>query len=243
MMRLDRFLAEAGLGSRREVKKLILKGRVTVNGRRVRDPAYRVRPGEEVTLDGEPVPTPQGPRYFLLYKPRGYVTSTRDPHPTVMEFFRDVPRAERLFPVGRLDRDAEGLLLVTDDGELAHRLLHPRYRVPRVYRVRVRGEFPEEKLRAFEEGFVLDGRRTLPARARILERGEEDTLLEITLFEGRHHQIKRMFRALGFEVIGLKRVRFGPLELGHLRPGEFRKLSPEEIQRLKLTTASARRPR
>lgn len=227
-MRLDRFLAEAGLGSRRETKKLILKGRVRVEGRPVRDPSYRVRPGERVEVDGKPVGSPPDYRYFLFYKPPGYVTSTRDRLPTVMEFFREVPRHERLFPVGRLDRDAEGLLLVTDDGELAHRLLHPRYRLPRVYEVEVEGEFPEELLPRLEERFILEGRLTLPARARLLYGSADFTRLEITLYEGRHHQVKRMFSRLGFRVVRLKRLRFGPLELGSLRPGEFRPLTPEE---------------
>ncbi len=231
-MRLDRFLSEAGFGTRKETKKMILKGRVWVEGRPVRDPAYRVKPGERVEVDRKLVEPPSEKRYFLFYKPPGYVTSTQDELPTVIEFFRDLPRSERLFPVGRLDRDAEGLLLVTDDGELAHRLLHPKYRVPRVYEVEVEGEFPEEELSRLEESFPLRGRPTFPARARILERKEGFTVLEVTLYEGRHHQVKRMFSRLGFRVARLKRLRFGPLELGELSPGGFRKLEEEEVREL-----------
>ena len=205
-MRLDRYLAEAGWGSRKEAKKLILKGRVRVNQKAVRDPAYQVSPEDQIEVEGEKISFPARKRYFLFYKPRGYVTSTQDIWPTVMDFFRQIPRSDKLFPVGRLDKDAEGLILITDDGELAHRLLHPKYRVPRVYQVKVRGFFPEEKLKAFEEGFILEGKKTLPAQARILERGSDYTLLELSLFEGRHHQIKRMFKILGFEVISLTQV-------------------------------------
>ncbi len=232
-MRLDRWLAEAGFGSRKEVKRLILRGHVTIDGRRVRDPAYKVRPGEQVAVDAEPVEPPTLKRYFRFYKPRGYVTSTRDPLPTVMEFFREIPRHERLFPVGRLDRDAEGLILVTDDGELAHRLLHPKYRVPRIYLVTVEGEFREDGLTSFRKGFDLGRRKTLPAEARILEKGEGTTLLEVTLFEGQPHQIKRMFGILGYRVVALKRIRYGSLELGDLRPGEFRALTREELSALR----------
>ncbi len=233
MRRLDRFLSEAGLGTRKETKKMILKGRVRVDGRPVRDPAYKVRPGEFVEVDGNPVAPPSEKRYFLFYKPPGYVTSTRDELPTVMEFFRDLPRSERLFPVGRLDRDAEGLLLITDDGELAHRLLHPRYRVPRVYEVEVEGDFPEEALPRLKESFFLEGRLTFPAEARILKKKENSTVLEITLYEGRHHHVKRMFSRLAYRVIRLKRLRFGPLELGELSPGSFRQLEEDEIRKLR----------
>ncbi|QJA05494.1 rRNA pseudouridine synthase [Thermosulfurimonas marina] len=240
-MRLDRYLAEAGYGTRRETKRLILKRHVTVNGRLVRDPAYQVGPGEEVRVDGKPVSPPARKRYFLFYKPAGYVTSTADKLPTVMEFFREIPRHERLFPVGRLDRDAEGLLLVTDDGELAHRLLHPKYAVPRVYRVRVSGEVSEKALEPLRRGMEIAGERFRPAEVRILERGKGEALLEITLTEGRYHEVKRLLSAVGLKVKHLLRMRFGPLALGNLRPGEYRELTEEEIQRL--TTSGPRPPR
>ncbi len=242
-MRLDAFLARAGWGSRKEVKKLIRQGKVRVEGEIVRDPGYLLKSGSRVEVEGQTIPWEEH-RYYILHKPAGYVTSTQDLHPTVMDLLEGVPRKEKLFPVGRLDKDAEGLLLITDDGPLAHRLTHPRYRVPRVYQVWVAGNFPAEKLVFFQEGMELEGRLTLPAEARILENLPGKTLLEVTLYEGRHHQIKRMFARLGFEVLGLKRIRFGPLVLGDLPRGHFRKLSEEEVQSLRqFTSAKVQPPR
>ncbi|HIE32578.1 MAG TPA: rRNA pseudouridine synthase [Thermodesulfobacteriaceae bacterium] len=232
MIRLDQFLSRAGWGSRKEVKRLIRSGVVSVNGRMVREAAFKVSPGDRVEVSGKPVSF-QEHRYFLIYKPRGYVTSTKDRLPTVMELLVGVSRTEKLFPVGRLDRDAEGALLVTDNGQLAHRLTHPKWKVPKVYLVEVEGEFSEELLPQFEEGIELSEGKTRPARARIVSRKENATFLEVILKEGRYHQIKRMFRALGFRVLNLKRVRFGPLTLEGLLPGEFRALNEDEISALR----------
>jgi 16S rRNA pseudouridine516 synthase len=168
-----------------------------------------------------------------LNKPAGYITSTKDRELTVMELVSDIPKFERLFPVGRLDKDAEGLLLITSDGELAHRLTHPKWKVPKTYYVVVEGKVREEDLEPLRKGVQLKDFKTKPAEVEILRSGEESSELEITIREGKYHQVKRMFSAIGHPVKYLKRIRFGNLELGELPVGEYRHLTEEELQKLK----------
>ena len=232
-MRLDKFLAEAGFGTRSQVKKLIRKGRVEVNGEVVKEPSYQVEPAkDEVLVDGEPALFEET-YYLILNKPEGYITSTKDRELTVMELVSDIPRFEKLFPVGRLDKDAEGLLIMTNDGELAHRLTHPKWKVPKTYEVVVEGRLTEEAVEPLRKGIELKDFKAQPAEVEILEAGEEESRARITIREGKYHQVKRMFAAVGHPVKRLKRVKFGNLELGELPPGEYRHMTEEELSQLK----------
>jgi len=253
-MRLDRLLARSGYGTRKEVRRLLRGGSVTVNGEVVQDPAMRVSPEEdEIAVEGEPV-TYRPSLTLVAYKPKGYVSATRDArYPTVLELVPEEFLYRELFPVGRLDVDTTGLLLLTDDGILAHRLTSPRWRVPKVYHARVLGRVDERDREAFARGVVLeDGVRTRPAELRILEgqalaedpvalrwareieaASAAESVVEVVLTEGRYHQVKRMFRTRGKEVLALHRVRFGPLALEDLREGEARLLTAAEEEDLR----------
>ena len=232
-MRLDKLLADAGFGTRSQVKRLIRKGFVTVNGEVVKDPSFNVNPEEdEVLVDGELVEYEKN-YYLILHKPGGYITSTKDRQMTVMELVADIPRFERLFPVGRLDKDAEGLLLITNDGELAHRLTHPKWKVPKVYYVVVEGELKEEELEPLRKGMKFKDFEAKPAKVRVLKstKNESGAVIEIT--EGKYHQVKRMFEKIGHPVKYLRRIKFGNLELGNLPVGEYRSLTEDELKELK----------
>jgi 23S rRNA pseudouridine2605 synthase len=226
-MRLARYLAHAGAASRRAAEKLIAEGRVTVAGEVVTDPARDVDESSDVRLDGEPL-APEPREVYALNKPRGVVSTARDTHGrrTVTEF---VPSQRRLYPVGRLDAETTGLILLTNDGELANRLTHPRFEVEKTYRARVVPvPVQETALRALREGVELEDGRTSPARVRQVEPG----LLEITIHEGRKRQVRRMCEAVGHRVTALERTAFGPLRLDKLPAGEFRPLTPAEVERL-----------
>jgi 23S rRNA pseudouridine2605 synthase len=231
-VRLAKFLAHAGMASRRAAERLVAEGRVSVAGAVVLDPARDVDERSGVALDGEPV-RPEPREVHVLNKPPSVVSTARDTHgrPTVIEL---VPSSRRLYPVGRLDADATGLILLTNDGELANRLTHPRHGVRKVYRVEVTPpELGEGKLRALREGVELDDGRTAPAKVRRVGRGT----VEITLAEGRTHQVKRMLEAVGHRVRKLERTAFGPLELGGLARGGHRRLRPGEVERLRAAAA------
>lgn len=235
-VRLDKFLADAGMGTRSEVKKLIRKGLAEVDGAVVKDPDQKVIPGESaVTLQGEPVGALPEFEYYLLHKPAGYVSATEDSREkTVMEL---VPSGRKgLFPAGRLDKDTEGLLLITNDGALAHRLLSPKRHVEKTYDVLVSGELTEEDVKAMERGVDIgDERPTLPARLEILDApGASQSRGLLTVSEGRFHQVKRMMEAVGKKVLYLKRISMGPLTLpGDLPRGACRALTEEEVYSLK----------
>jgi 23S rRNA pseudouridine2605 synthase len=224
-MRLNAWLARAGVASRRGADELIKAGRVTVNGEPGRLNTF-VATHDRVELDGAPL-AKQQLAYVLLHKPAGVVTTARDPQgrPTVVSL---VDHPARVVPVGRLDADTTGALLLTNDGELAHRLAHPRYEVDKVYVADVEGDPAAAALAALERGVELDEGPTAPARARRLRRGR----VELTLHEGRKHQAKRMLAAVGHPVRRLHRVRFGPLTLDGLEPGEWRELTRAEVDEL-----------
>jgi 23S rRNA pseudouridine2605 synthase len=227
-MRLAKFLAHAGVASRRAAEGLIAEGRVSVAGEVVTDPARDVDESSGVTVDGRAV-GPEPREVHALNKPRGVVSTARDTHgrATVVELVRS---QRRLYPVGRLDADTSGLILLTNDGELAERLTHPRHGVEKVYRARVQpGRVAPEALKALREGVELEDGRTAPARARQPAPG----VLEITLREGRKRQVRRMVEAIGHRVIELERVAFGPLGLRGLEPGQSRRLSKAEVERLR----------
>jgi 23S rRNA pseudouridine2605 synthase len=236
-MRLAKHLAHAGVASRRAAEALIADGRVTVDGAVVTDPARDVSGDEAIAVDGRAVGSARAARVvYAVNKPAGVVSTARDTHgrPTVLDL---VPGADRrLYPVGRLDADTTGLLLLTDDGDLAHRLTHPRFEVPKTYRATVSGgPVSERALRALREGVELDDGRTAPAGARQVAPGE----LELTLREGRKRQVRRMCAAVGHPVVALRRIAFGPLRLGDLREGAVRRLTAAEVQRLRDAAAAA----
>jgi 23S rRNA pseudouridine2605 synthase len=235
-MRLAKHLAHAGAASRRAAEVLIVEGRVVVDGEIVTDPACDVGEHSRVTLDGRPLQGPEPRVVYAVNKPPGVVSTARDPHgrPTVVEL---VPSAgARLYPVGRLDADSSGLLLLTNDGALANRLSHPRYGVPKTYRARLGGgPVGEGALNALRRGVALEDGPTAPARVRRV-RGNT---IELTLAEGRNRQVRRMCEAVGHPVLALERVRFGPLRLAGLAPGAHRRLSAAEVKRLR---AASRAP-
>ena len=236
-MRLARYLAHAGVASRRAAEELVRAGRVTVAGEVVTDPARDVDESSGVAFDGEPV-RPESHVVYALHKPVGVVSTAKDTHgrPTVTEL---VPGERRLYPVGRLDADTTGLILLTNDGELANRLTHPRYGVEKTYRARVRPpRVTAASLRRLRDGVDLEDGPTAPARARLVEPG----LLELTIREGRKRQVRRMCEAVGHRVIELERVAFGPLRLGTLAAGAHRRLTRAEVERLR-TAAAGRIPR
>jgi 23S rRNA pseudouridine2605 synthase len=236
-VRLNAYLARAGVASRRGAEELIRAGRVRVNGE-VAGLATFVEAGDRVELDGALL-APEPLAYVLLHKPAGVVTTASDPHgrPTVVEL---VGHARRGVPVGRLDADTTGALLLTNDGPLAHRLMHPRYEVEKVYEAEVEGEPSDETMRRLAAGVELDDRRTAPARVRRLG----PSLLELALHEGRKHQVKRMCAAVGHPVTRLHRPVYAGLSLAGLAPGEWRELTSAEIESLRgaaRTTAGVRR--
>jgi pseudouridine synthase len=226
--RLQKLLAAAGVASRRACERLIAEGRVSLNGQVVRQPGTRADPERDrIEVDGRPLRRSGRRRHYLLNKPRGVVTTARDPHAarTVLDL---VPTRERLFPVGRLDAQSEGLLLLTNDGELAQAMLHPSFEVPRTYRVRVEGVVSEATLARIRDGIVLRGRRTARCEAGRVEVRDGRSLLELTLIEGRRRQIRDVMRAVGHPVRRLVRTRFGPLRLGSLEPGAWRAVTARE---------------
>jgi 23S rRNA pseudouridine2605 synthase len=229
-VRLNAYLARAGVASRRRADELITSGRVVVNGM-PGELHTRVSAGDAVEVDGRPVEL-QALAYVLLHKPSGVVTTASDPHGrrTVVDL---VEHAARIVPVGRLDADTTGALLLTNDGPLAHRLAHPRYGVAKVYEAEVEGEPPEEALAALRGGVELEDGRTAPVGAELLERRPGSTLLELTLHEGRKHQVKRMCEAVGNPVRRLHRSRYAGLDLDGLAPGEWRELTHEEVTSLR----------
>ncbi|MGN0711471.1 MAG: pseudouridine synthase [Anaerovoracaceae bacterium] len=231
-MRLDKFLVDMGVGTRSEVKKDIKAGYVKVGGSIVNDPGYHIKDTDEVTYRGENIAY-ESFEYYMLNKPAGVISATEDKkQTTVIELLNERKRKD-LFPVGRLDKDTEGLLLITNDGELAHRLLSPKKHVDKVYYAKLQGRVDEEDVRKFREGLVIDEEFTaLPAELVILKSGDISEI-KVTIREGKFHQIKRMFKAVDKEVIYLKRLSMGTLQLdSSLKEGEYRKLTDEELKEL-----------
>ena len=233
MMRLDKFLSEMGVGTRSEVQAYLKKGQVTLNGEIVKKPEVKIDENNDKVCYLGQVLSYEAVQYFLLNKPAGCVTATRDHlSDTVMSFLPE-NRRDDLFPVGRLDKDTEGLLLITNDGQLAHELLSPRKHVDKTYFAVIDGEVREEHKQLFQDGLNIgDEDLTLPAKLNILKSGETSEI-ELTIHEGRFHQVKRMFEAIGTKVTYLKRISMGPLTLGNLQPGEVRVLTDEELDALR----------
>ncbi len=232
-MRLAKHLAHAGVASRRAAEQLVFAGRVTVGGEVVRDPARDVTEQDEIAVDRKPIGAAEGSRaVYIVNKPAGVVSTAHDTHGrrTIVDL---VKGDRRLYPVGRLDADTTGLILLTDDGELAYRLTHPSFEVPKVYRAVVRNPpVREPALRRLREGVELEDGRTSPAKVRRIAPGE----LELTIHEGRKRQVRRMCEAVGHRVEALERVSFGSLRLGDLAPGAHRRLTAAEVERLRSWT-------
>ena len=232
-MRLDKFLSGMGAGTRTEIKKAVKAGMVTVNGTVAKDPGMQVSEDSAVTFRGEPVVYEEFV-YYMMNKPAGVISASDDSREeTVVDLIAEQKRKD-LFPAGRLDRDTEGLLLITNDGGLAHRLLSPKHHVDKKYYAMVSGAVTDEDVQAFEDGLVLtDGLECLPAKLEILRAGATSEV-EVVIQEGKFHQIKRMFAARGMEVLYLKRLTMGQLILDDtLEPGEYRRLTEKELQSLK----------
>lgn len=241
--RLQKILSEMGIASRRRAEEMIAEGRVAVNGRTavLGQKADILR--DHIKVDGKLLTGSEEPKvYYVLNKPRNVVTSLEDPRgrPTVKDYLGKIKY--RVYPVGRLDFDSEGLLIVTNDGELAFGVMHPSRELPKTYRVKVRGVLREEEIEKLRKGVRLKDGLTSPARVRKLGRLEQNSWLELTIHEGRKRQVRRMLERVGHQVIRLIRTSVGDVKLGRLRPGEVRKLSNEEVKRLQYQAGSGKRP-
>ncbi|MGE5405340.1 MAG: pseudouridine synthase, partial [Candidatus Saccharibacteria bacterium] len=237
-MRLARAIALGGVTSRRKAEDLIIRGLVSVNGILVNDVATEVDPDQDtIEVEGRVINREQNV-YLMLHKPAGYISSVKDTHgrPTVLELLKGVDA--RVFPVGRLDYDTEGLILLTNDGEFANLMMHPRYEIIRVYHAQVNGTPAAEKLQQLAQGVMIDGEMTAPAQVRLLKSEGGRAWVELKIHEGRKRQVRKMLAAVGHRVVKLKRVKLGFLELGSLRPGEFRFLTAREVKEL-INEASA----
>jgi len=231
--RLQKVLAARGVASRRAAEELIKEGRVQVNGRVVDKLGTKVdTEHDQIEVDGCFISSKGNLIYILLYKPAGFITSVGDPRGrrTVMDL---LPQKERIYPVGRLDYETSGLLLLTNDGELTNGLLHPGRQVDKIYRAGVKGEITEAQLNSLREGIELTDGRTWPAKAKVIRKQGDQTIVQIAIHEGRNRQVRRMLAAVDCQTLWLKRIGFAGLELGSLKPGEWRELTPAEINNLK----------
>lgn len=231
-MRLQKYMASCGVASRRKAEEMIAAGLVTVNGAVVTEMGTQVEEGDAVCVEGKRICPESQKKYVMYHKPAGEVTTVSDPEgrACVLDHFRDFP--VRLYPVGRLDYDSEGLLLLTNDGALTERMLHPSHQVDKTYLARVSGEVTMDEVRLLRQGVLLDDHKTSPAKVRVLKLETFATQMLVTIHEGRNRQVRRMFEAVGHQVLQLRRVRFGPLELGDLKRGQWRELTEEEIRKL-----------
>lgn len=235
-MRINKYLAECGLGSRRACEKLVLDGRVAVNDKAVTNLATDIDPeADKVSLDGKKVQAIHKHLYIALNKPKGCVTTTSDEkgRKTVLDYLPEKFKDKRVFPVGRLDYETEGLILLTTDGDTANRVMHPRNELPKTYVARIEGEISEDELETLRGGVVLDGEKTKKCKARRLESEENASRIEVVISEGRNRQVRRMFEAVGKTVTFLKRTAIGDIRLGGMGRGEARELKPAEIEFLK----------
>jgi 23S rRNA pseudouridine2605 synthase len=238
--RLQRILAYSGLASRRKAEDLIRAGRVMVDGQVVSQLGLKLTPSDHrIEVDGRLITSAESKAYYIFYKPQGVVSTLRDPQgrPTIKDFLSQAQIRERVFPVGRLDWDAEGLMLLTNDGELAQTLQHPKFQVPKTYRVKVRGIPTLDSLRRLQAGTWLPSGKKHQAEWEMVKTGLDRSWLLITIREGEKHQVKNMCAAIGHPVMTIKRVTLGPLSLGRLAPSEIRPLTSKEIQALKDTVS------
>lgn len=232
-MRLQKYLSRCGIASRRHAEEMIREGRIRVNGQTVTEMGITVSAHDLVECDGKPVVPEENPVYIMLNKPEGYVTTVSDPQgrKTVMDLVEGIP--ERVYPVGRLDYDTTGLLILTNDGDFTYKSTHPGHQVKKTYIAEVEGEPSGDALQRLRKGVLLDGRPTSPAMVDLLEQKKRYAVLRITIHEGRNRQVRRMCEAIGHPVRFLKRIAIGSLTLGDLKPGQWRYLSGSEIRKIK----------
>jgi 23S rRNA pseudouridine2605 synthase len=231
-MRLNKYIAQAGIASRRKADELTANGNVKVNGKVMKEQGYKVQEGDRVEVNGTLI-EPTGKKvYIALNKPLGYVTTMNDEHGrfTVADLVADIN--ERVFPVGRLDYNTTGLLLMTNDGNMAYKLMHPKHEVTKTYRARVAGYLSDTKISKLRRGVDIGGFVTSRARVQVIKQLERSTIVEIEIHEGKNRQVRKMFNAVGCPVQELERIAIGNLKLGHLRPGHYRKLTKEEVEYL-----------
>lgn len=231
-MRLNKYIAASGLASRRKADELIKEGKVCINGKILDELGYDVAPDDVVEVNGNLIEPAKNYIYIMLNKPKGYITSAADDkgRPTVMDLVNDLDG--RLFPVGRLDYNTSGLLLLTNDGEFAYHLTHPKHQVEKIYLAKISGTLSEQRITKLRKGVDIGGFITSPARVKVLRQMEKTALVEIRIYEGKNRQIRRMFAVVGNKVIELERIAIGDLQLGHLKAGHYRKLAPREIEYL-----------
>ncbi len=241
-IRLQKIISQCGICSRRKAEELISQGRVRVNGR-VAGLGDGASAKDVITVDGEKIAFSEkrDKYYIMLNKPRGYVTTMSDEldRKCVTELLSDIP--ERVYPVGRLDRNSEGLLLFTNDGKFANDIMHPSRHISKTYRVTVHSSVNDEQLAELAEGVIIDGKKTLPATVKVLAQEAERSVLQIVIREGRNRQIRKMCEAVGLEVARLKRTAIGPLKLGMLKPGAYRELTAEELRALRNAVGDGRK--
>jgi 23S rRNA pseudouridine2605 synthase len=242
-VRLQKLISQAGVTSRRKAETMMLEGRVTVNGRIVTELGAKADPAtDHIKVDGKLLQFKQPGLYIMLHKPPGFITTMSDPEgrPTVMDLVRGLKG--RLYPVGRLDYQTEGLLLLTNDGELAHALMHPKFKVMKRYEAKIKGVVPDEEIVKLSRGVRLNDGTTAPCTVKKLGKLDKNSWLEVTLHEGRYRQVRRMFEAFGHDVIKLRRVGYGPLALEELPIGAYRRLSPREIDALRRSVGNDQGP-
>ena len=232
-MRINKYIAQAGIASRRKADQLIESGNVKINGAVMREPGYDVKEGDKVVVNGRLIEKKQKLIYVLVNKPMGMVTTASDDkdRATVMDIVNDID--ERLFPVGRLDYNTTGALIMTNDGDLTYRVTHPKHELGKTYRVLVKGVLSDERARKLRNGVDIGGYVTGKAKVKIIKGGAGSTVVEITIHEGKNRQVRKMFAAVGNPVQELERIAIGEIRLGHLRPGHYRKLTRDEIEYLK----------
>ncbi|HOS68558.1 MAG TPA: pseudouridine synthase [Bacillota bacterium] len=232
--RLQKVMAEYGVASRRKSEEMIYAGKVKVNGRLVTEPGLKIDKDRDVIeVDGNIIKSPEKKIYILLNKPSGYITSVKDQfgRPTVLDLLKGI--STRVFPIGRLDYDTEGLLILSNDGELTYRITHPKHSIDKTYRALVRGEVKGEDIKIFERGMAIEDYITAPAKMEIVRYSKGNSVIDITIHEGRNRQVRKMCSAIGHEVIRLRRIKIGDIGLGGLKTGEWRYLKDSEIRYLK----------
>lgn len=232
-VRLQKFLSQCGIASRRKAEEMIKAGRITINGKVVTSMGIKIVPGKEsVSCDGRKISLPEENIYILLNKPKGYVTTLSDPQgrPVVTSLVNDIK--ERVFPVGRLDLDTEGALILTNDGSLAQKIQHPRHETNKTYEALVQGHPGQSKISQLEKGVIIEDKKTAPAKITVLKHLQRQTLVKITIHEGRKRQVKKMFEFIGNPVISLKRIAYGKLFLGKLPVGKHKILNSKDLKKI-----------
>lgn len=232
-MRLNKYIAQSGIASRRKADELTLQGKVKVNGAVMKEPGYNVAESDVIEVNGHIIKPDSKKIYIMLNKPKGFITSVDDERerPTVMDLISDID--ERIFPVGRLDFNTSGMLIMTNDGDLAYKLSHPKNHIYKTYRAKVSGQISAERLARLRKGVDIGGFVTSKAIVDVIKQSERSAVVEIKIYEGKNRQVRKMFAAVGNKVLDLERIEIGELRLGHLKQGHYRKLTQKEIQYLK----------